>query len=69
MATIATIALSVLIAWYVTFIVTCFILTSSEKKEETVECYSYRNGKIEYEGHCTMSEAVANGYMMTSENF
>lgn len=64
----ATITLYFLMVSYVIFIATCFILTSG-KKEETFECYSYRDGKIEYEGHCTMSEAVANGYMMTSENF
>lgn len=64
----ATITLFFLMAWYVIFIVTCFILTS-EKKEEKYECYSYRDGKIEYEGHYTMSEAVEHGYMITSENF
>ena len=64
----ATIALYFLMVSYVIFIVTCFILTSGGK-EETFECYAYRNGKIEYEGRCTMSEAVEHGYMMTSENF
>lgn len=65
----ATIALCFLMVSYVIFIVTCFILTLSEKKEETVECHSYRNGKIEYEGLFSMDEAIEKGYMMTSENF
>lgn len=65
----ATITLYFLMVSYIIFIATCFILTSSGKKEELVECYSYSNGKIEYEGLFSMDEAIEKGYMMTSEKF